>query len=168
MCVCTQAHNYVLTYSLISEFTCSCVQIFWSVHFLCTYVYLLTTYSCMHIFSCTYMYLCVSLLIRLYFNTRRYVMYVIRSLNVRLIADLHRGYKLCHTAGRKWWGTTWKWRWGQDVSYYTSWAAGEPNGNGNYLYLWNRGKPAWSTWDDDVDRKTCAICEHIINVPSYC
>ena len=118
-------------------------------------------------FTCTFMYLRVSLLIYMHFNTRRYFMYVIRSLHVRLIADLHRGCELFHTSGKKW-GNTWLWWATWKPISYTSWAAGEPNGNGNYLYAWNYTTPASSTWYDDVDKKKCFICEHHIKVPFYC
>jgi len=51
---------------------------------------------------------------------------------------------------------------------FKGWAAGEPSGNGNYLYVWNERHPRWGTWDDHVDMKKCFICEHHIKLPSYC
>ena len=121
----------------------------------------------MHIFPCTLIYLRVTLLIDMYFNIRRYFMYVMRSLNVRLIADLHRGCNNFHTSGRKRRGT-WKWlaTWGE--IYYNSWLVNQPSGNGDYLYVWNRHTPAWGTWDDAPDLKECFVCERRIKVPSYC
>ena len=153
--------NYLFTYLQISEFTCSCMYIF-----MCTYVYLLT-YSCMHIFACTFIYLRVSLFIHMYCYTRRYFMNVIRSLNLRLIADLHGGCDLFHTSGRKW-GRTWRWAATWKTISYEAWAAGEPNGTGKYLYVWNKGTPVWGSWDDDADKNKCFVCERRITVPSYC
>ena len=132
---------------------CTCVFTYAFVH---SYVY-------MHIHAHT----CVSFLMYTYSNTRCHYKYVIRSLNVRLIADLNRGCDLFHTSGRKSSGV---WRWwatGRPI-YYKAWPPREPSGNGNFLYVWNRRTPAWGTWDDDEDRKKCFVCERRIKVPSYC
>jgi len=132
----------------------------------------LFTYIRVYVFMHAYFYMHLyvftcSLFIHMYFNIRRYFMYVIGSLNVRLIADLHRGCDLFHTSGRKW-DSTWKWLATWKTIYYKAWPPGEPSGNGKYLYVWNRRTPKWGTWDDDEDKDNCFVCERHIKLPSYC
>ncbi|KAI0240298.1 Lithostathine-1 [Lamellibrachia satsuma] len=65
---------------------------------------------------------------------------------------------LYHTSGKK---TSGEWQWaatGQPFNY-TSWAPPEPNGNGNFCFIWN-SPPGWKTWDDRPDTEACFICEY--------
>jgi len=92
----------------------------------------------------------------------------VAALNLRLVTELHGSCERFHTSGRKI-NNVWTWSaTGQTfASTFTSWSHLEPSGNGDYCDLWS-SLTGWTTWDDEANLKTCSICEHEIQLPSYC
>jgi len=85
---------------------------------------------------------------------------------VRLVTELNGGCENFRISGRKGANVWISMAIAQKkIAFFTR--RKPPSGNGNYCFKGNT-VPRWTTSDEETNLKTCTICEHEIQLPSYC